>query len=158
MKTPYIFILAEGPLTIYHHLLIGTLYLGQYQIHLRGYEVQEGWTRLEVYHNPCLEVGIHLPRLEIASWADWKALFESTPGKIQVDDDFDEVTISVEDFIRMVEEKASPQTVGRDGKPLSSPYDYIHSSDNDIHKIWTENRNDNWKDAEGYSFTKLLYA
>jgi hypothetical protein len=158
LRTEYFFIPSEGPLTRYYQLLIGTLHRGQYQIHLRGYEVREGWTRLEVYNNPCLEVGVDLPGLDIESWADWKALLESTPGKIQVGDDYDENVISSESFIQMVEEQASPFALDRNGKPLSSPYNYIHNSGKDLHKIWTENPNDNWKDAEGYSFSKLLYV
>ena len=157
MQSFFTFTPKEGPLTIFGSLLVGTVHLGQYQVHLRGYRCFGPSTGVEVCHNPCLNLHVDLPELVVESWADWKNLLASTPGEIYFGDGFEDPELSLEEFIKMVEERAGPHALGRDGQPLSSPYDYIHSSGKDSHQALIDNPNLLWKDEDGYSFTTLKY-
>jgi hypothetical protein len=157
MERLFTFVPAEGPLTIYGYLRIGTVHLDQYQVHLRGYRHYGGLTELDVPHNPCLGVPVDLPPLEIESWSAWKTLLASTPGEINFGEGFEDAVLSLDEFIKLVEERASPRTLGRDGKPLSSPYEYIRNSQKERHLKQMENPNLHWKDEEGYSFTTLWH-
>lgn len=143
MESVFSFVPKEGPLTIFGELLIGTVYLGQYQVHLRGYCCYAGSTALAVYHNPCLSVPVYLPEMVVESWAQWKALLARTPGEIRFGEGFEDAVLSLEEFIKIVEERAGPRVWGRDGKLLSSPYDYMLRSPKDRHRHQMEDHDMN---------------
>lgn len=145
---------SEGPLTAYGSICIGESYGNEFQFHLRGYDVDGNYTQLEVPFAPALSFPAELPPIHVETWAEWKALLTSTKGHIYYD--FDD-EISIENFIKMVEDRGPKSTTMWQGQPLSSPYDFMHSDLNRERERQTENPNHNWKDIEGYSFTTLLY-
>ena len=158
MQKNFTFVPKDCPLTVFESILIGRVHLDQYQVHLQGYRNYGGWTQLDVPRNPHLTAHLNLPELVVESWADWKSLLASTPGEINFGTGFEDNVLPLEGFIQMVEDRASPKTLGRNGVPLSSPYEYLHNSGKATHKLMTEDPDANWKDEEGYSFTTLLYV
>jgi hypothetical protein len=144
MSTNFYFIPTEGPLVAFAELHLGKR-SGGWQFSFQGYVEPGGKRRVQVSDSG-LTVEVSIPPLNIRSYADWKDVLRSTPGRIH---DENGVEYSFDEFEKEVASLAPGQRWG-DSSPLLNHYDHVLEHQ---HRYGELDPTRNWKDAEGFSFS-----
>lgn len=146
MVNHFYFFPAEGPLVPYNKLHIGRERLF-YEFQFQAYRESGGVRRVQVDAHTGLHFDVHIPPIQIASYADWRAFLRVTKGVIK---DRHDVVYSIEEFEARVAENAP------DIKELLNP---VKEARTDASRYGRRvDREFEWNDAEGFSVNLRVFG
>lgn len=149
---------AADPLSVFGDIHIGKRSGGwSFSFHGLKYPGAPAQAREVEVDNAGLSVSMQIPAtpaLEVVSWQDWKALISRARSTITSED---QDALSVADFIEGIENRLHPVkgSWGPDKCKLHNHFDSLVAEQGRYGPV---NREQDWKDSEGYSFSMNVFS